>query len=260
MADVLKTRVESLEAVPEAYRGAYEEQDGKYVLNTEADGDFELIDSSPLKGKLSTLRKRADDLQGRLGELDKFEGLDPDAAREALEKVKNWDGENLDFNEEMQRKLKSQKDQMAAKFQEELGKASARSEKLTGKLTRTLVDNAAIIAIKELEGDAELLLPHVRSRVHVIEENDDFKPVVLDELGEPAYDGEGNNVSIKSYVKGLQKKFPGAFKGAGSTGSGSKAGGAAAPGPKEMPRSQFEKLGPTEQMAFVKSGGKPIDG
>ena len=214
------------------------------------------MDPTDLQGKLGTLRKRADTLQGQLGELDKYEGIDPVAAREALEKQKDWDDKNLDFNEEMQRKLKSQKEQMSTQFGEQIDAEKTRSAKLSGKLRQTLIDNEAIIAIKEAEGDVELLLPHVRSRMDVVEDGDDFKVVILNEKGEPAYDGAGDTANGKLLVKAFRERFPGAFKGAGSTGSGSKSGNGAASGGKNKTRAEFEQMGADDRMKFVKDGGQ----
>ena len=220
MADELSLVAEDLNSVNEKYRGAYREEGGKYYLNGVAVGSYEIADTAALKSALNKERRRADSAEGVMKKYEKYNDVDLEAAIEALGRIEEFDKGNIDMEAEVQRKLKAQADQLVAQHSEKLSAANTKSEKLMGKLRKLLVDNEAMKAIEAAKGDVELLLPHVSGRVKVIEADDDFGIQVLTEQGEPAVDGEAKPISIEALVKGMVKRFPSAFKGAGSTGGG----------------------------------------
>lgn len=220
MVDELLTVVEDLETVPEGYRGAYREEGGRYYLNGVAVGTVEIADTGKLKNALNLERKAKESAEKALKAFDKYADVDLDAAVDALSRIEEFDAGNIDMDKEIQRKLEAQADQLVKQHNEKLSASESRSEKLMGKLRTLLVDNEAIRAINEAKGNVKNLLPHVRNRVKVVEDGDDFGIQVLTENGEPAVDGEANPISIEALVKGFEKEFPFAFKGTPSTGGG----------------------------------------
>lgn len=261
MVDELNARVETIEDVPENYRGLYrEDESGGFVPNIKGVGDFELVNTGNLKSALQKERKSRSDLEGQLKSFERFDGLDPDEARTAIEKMKDFDAKNIDMDAEVQRKLKAQADQLISEHEKALGSETEKSQRYFGKLQKVLVDNEAIKAINELEGDVELLLPHVRSRVKVIENDGDLMSQVVTPTGEPAVDGNAQPIGIGALVKEFQTKFPSAFKGAGSSGTGSKPGSPAGKaGTKVKSRSDFEQMPHAERLQFVQDGGVVSD-
>lgn len=220
MVDELVLRTEDITQVPEKYRGAYREDGGAYVLNGVAVGDYEIADTGKLKNALNQERRAKEAAMKQAKAFEKYAEVDLDAAVDALSRIEEFDKGNIDMEAEVQRKLKAQAEQLVAQHNEKLSAATGRSEKLMGKLRKLLVDNQAMKAIEAQKGDVELLLPHVSGRVKVIEKDDDFDIQVLTEQGEPAVDGEAKPITIEALVKGMVKKFPAAFKGAGSAGGG----------------------------------------
>lgn len=281
---VIKQSVDSLEGIDEKYHDLYVEADGTFSLDVELnEGTGDISEQS---GKLKEMRKRANDLQKRLGELDKWEGidhnfarsmtdqfeglepdairatfdkftdLDPDEAREAIEKIKNSDMNDDDMKAEIQRKLKQQKEQMMTDHKEKLGAAESENVTLLGKYQNMLKDNAGIKAIKSLNGDIDLLLPHVRPRLAVIENNGKDIVVALDDDGQPDYADDGDYANAEFFVKkNLVTRFPTAFKGAASSGGGGAGGNGenkpGSGGTKEMNMSEFEALPEADKQKFM---------
>jgi len=220
MVDELDLIVDDINTVDEKYRGAYREDGGKYFLNGIAVGSYEIADTGALKSALNKERRRADDAEKVAKGFEKYSDVDLEAAIDALGRIEEFDAGNIDMDKEIQRKLEAQAEQLVKQHNEKLESVNTRSEKLMGKLRKLLVDNEAMKAIEAAKGDVELLLPHVSGRVKVLEQDDDFGIQVLTEQGEPAVDGEANPISIEALVKGMVKRFPSAFKGAGSSGGG----------------------------------------
>ena len=220
MPKELATKVDSLDAVAEELKDYYREDNGAFVLNGTAVGDFEIADTGKLKNALNLERKAKETAVKKAKAYEKFADVDLDAAVDALARVDELTAGNVDIESEVKRRVEAQVKQVVDAGNEKLAVSEGKGEKLLSKLRTLMVDNEAIRAINEAKGDVENLLPHVRNRVKVIETENDFGIQVLTEQGEPAVDGEAKPISISALVKGYEKKFPFAFKGAGSTGGG----------------------------------------
>lgn len=260
MPDILETRVDNLDAVDEKYREAYakDEERGDFALSTKASGDFELVDTSNLKSALNKERDRAEGLEKSLAPFKRFEesGISVDDALKNHERIVEWDKGNIDNEAEVIRRIDSVKQQMVAEHESEKSGLASTNEKLSNKLRILLVDNEAIKAIEARDGNVDLLLPHVRQRVKVVEKDGDFGVQVLLESGEPAIDGGGNGIEIDALVKGFEAKYPMAFKGTPSSGGG--APGGAAPGAgdsKEVTMEEFKSMNPKDRQQFQEAGG-----
>src|SRR5574340_458446 len=85
---------EELSQIPETYRDLYIEKDGKFYL------DVENIDDMPQVGGLkSALQKERDNRATAIREqkelLKKFEGIDPEKAKDALKKLHELEDKRL---------------------------------------------------------------------------------------------------------------------------------------------------------------------
>ena len=96
---------------------------------------------------------------------------------------------------------------------------------MKGTLESYLVDAAAMEAITENGGRPKLLLPHVKSAVKVIEEDEKFHVRVVGPDGSPRMNSKGEFLGIKDFVKELREidDYAPAFNGTGTTGSGTPA-------------------------------------
>lgn len=217
----IKAIVETLDDVPETVRDFYAESDGKYVLQVEAADGFALENVTGLKATLGKEMSRRKELE-KIAK--KFEGLDPEKAREAIEKYEEFG--NLDPRKEADKIAQAKVDQITKQLVEKhAGEVRAREERaalLTRKIESLLIDSAATAALAEAGGSVKLLLPHIRSRTRVVENDGEFSVEVLDENGIVQVDANGAPVKIAGLVAAMKgsEEFGPAFKASGHDGSG----------------------------------------
>lgn len=142
---MLKAVLESLDDVPEALRGEYAEQDGKFVL--QIDGEKPKPsgndDASGLKKALEKEREARKTAESAMKRLTAQIGdLDPEKAREAMKTLAELEEKNLlgegKFEEAVQRRVERFAEQQKA----ELEKARTENSTLTQRLEEVLVDAA----------------------------------------------------------------------------------------------------------------------
>jgi len=211
--------VESIENVPEQFRGLYQEaEDGAgFSLKDEPGikGAVEAILS--LNGTLKKARLEANGLRGRavdLGALGEFgEDVEEITAGvrnkiEALEaQLKGGKQAKIDVD-------KAKADFAAAhvKDREALDK---RITALVGQLYTEKVTNAALKAIGDDAIDPELVMPFLTKRVRPVEENGEFQVFVVDEGGDRRYSTTtGSAMTVAELVKEMQgqEKYGPLFK------------------------------------------------
>ncbi len=226
---VANATVDSLDAVPENYRGLYAEKDGKFAITDVAKGIVEAYTgvNTALKtaeGVKKTANNEAaerrvalkawDELTEGLGVEDKSAaGLQAHIA-ELVAKAKNGEEVkiNLDkINKDAERRIG---EVTVAKDKEIAAKDSA--------LVRFLVDQAATQALAEVNGSVALLLPHVKAQTKVIQDGDDYVVRVVDTAGDVRPNGKGGFMSVKDVVVEMKEsvEFGRAFESDGRTGSG----------------------------------------
>lgn len=182
--------------------------------------------NAALEANRDTILKEKKALERRLKDLD---GIDPEehkalkTAAEEAEKKKaaaegNW---------------KALEQQLQERHTKELGKREDRIKGLSAALERELIDAAATRAIAAEKGAVDLLLPHVRTRMRVVEEDGSYVAIVVDEKGNQRIgEKDGTKMSAEELVREMKsgEKYARAFDGSGASGSGasrSEAGGGA---------------------------------
>lgn len=209
------TGVESLDAVPEPYRALYAAGEGGYRLDADL---ARRLDVSGLTSALDKERKAAREAERQLKAWTAL-GRDPDelaallaAQDEALardaERKGEWD------------RLKAQ---LAGRHQAELAERDAALTRMRAGLERQLVDAAATAEVAAQKGAAALLLPHLRGRLTLAEdEAGAFVVRVVDAAGAVRVDAHGQPLSVKDLVAELRQSeaFARAFDGAGTSGGG----------------------------------------
>lgn len=216
----LKAVVDSLEAVPEAQRDLYVERDGKFHLDVEGSEDV---------SGLKTALQRERDARKKAEERAKTALSDDDL--ETFERLKTEAAERERKKSEEKGEWEKLETQLKDSHKAELEKVTSRSKQLEQSLQEALIDQRATAAINEAEASVRLLLPHVRSAMKVVEQDGRFKAVVVDEKGDPRLrkDAKGSEdlMTVKDLVAEFKEsdEFAGAFKGTGSTGSGSEDAG-----------------------------------
>jgi DNA-binding transcriptional MerR regulator len=209
----LKFTVDSLDSIPEPQRALYAKtEDGKWRLDLDG---YE--DPTGLKRALDAERDQKRDAV-KLSKAWKDLGKTPEEIQELLEQKAQADRDKLTKAGEWD-KLKAQISEAHAA---ELAKREERNGLLTKQLERHLVDAAATAALAAASGSSELLLPHVKARTKVVEENGEFVVRVVDASGNPRVDGKGEFLSIKDLVSEMRQSevFLPAFKASGTSGGG----------------------------------------
>lgn len=217
----LEAMLDSIDGLPEEIAGEYEKTDDGYqlkVLKNYVPKD-RLEDTTGLKSALKKEREAAATAARQLKAMqEKYGGIDIDE----WEKLQEERREHEEREAERKGEWEKLKAQMREQHQKELAAREQNLGRMKGELERHLIDAAATAAINEANGNVILLLPHVKSRVQLIEDNGTYKPQVVDESGTPRVDGDGNPLSIKALVSEMrtQEVYAGAFKGTGSAGGG----------------------------------------
>lgn len=203
---MLKLKVETLDNIPEPLREMYAEADGGgYQLQVEG-----IEDTTGLKTALQKERENARKAAAQAKQWERI-GKTPDEIAEMLEAQSN--------------PPKPTKDESAAlreQFQKQLAAKDEQIGTVKKTLEKQLVDAAAVQAIAAANGIPELLLPHVKSRVRVIESEGEYRVQVLDSNGTPLINNKGSDMTITELVSEMRQSdvFAPAFRGSGAQGSG----------------------------------------
>lgn len=196
--------------VPEGFRGAYAEKDGKYVISDTHKPFVEAI-----TGLSTALRGERNVTKGLKGQKDVAavikETLGFDTIEDAKAKI-----------DELTTQVATAAKVDPAKIRAEIEKTfNTEREGLNGKvasmqktLEKYLVEKSAISALAAAKGSAELLLPHVQGKVKVVEDGEEYVVRVLDASGDYRGDGRGGFMTVEDLVAEMKqsKTFAAAFE------------------------------------------------
>lgn len=228
----LKTRISEADfaKLPEALQGEYIKDGDGYKL----DADYE--DVTGLKNKTAELLAE----QKRLKDAMKaFEGLDPAAAKEALEKAAKAEEEGLAARGEFEQLKKKLEERHA----NELAAATAERDRLIGNLKRERLQNL-LVEKGVLPDRAAYALVDINDQIELASDDSGFS---LKLKG-----GIGDAKELDSVVESLKAKSPFLFSANGASGSGAsgseRSGGSMNGNLAELP--------PTERLAQLFTAGK----
>lgn len=222
MALKLKLTAEEWKGLSEGLRGLYEEKGGEYLLSIEG-----LEDTSGLKSALEKERKARSEYEKAA---KRYEGLgkSPEEITELVKAQEEAEKAKLEQKGEWE-KLKAQ---LLENHKKELGTRDEAVQKMRTTLESFLVDAAATEAIATAKGIPQLLLPHVKSAVKVVEEDGKYLVRVVGKDGTPRMNAKGEFLGIKDLVSEMRESdiFARAFDGSGTSGGGSPANSSPARG------------------------------
>lgn len=255
----VKQVFEKRDDAPEWLRGLLLEDGGKFV--------FEAETVTEVAGLKRTLEERKTKHAELAEMLKRFDGIDPERARqleveaekqqrEGLKSKGDWDAREKQLTDRLAADLQKRE----AQFQAELEAAKTRETRLRQSLEQHLVRAEATAALAQHGGVPELLLPHVTGRIKVLEDGDQYVARVIGPDGNPRIaDVKGTPMSIAQLVAEMREDavFAPAFKASRAGGSGAPgestagAGGAARisreeardPGKYRAARAEAEKAG-----------------
>lgn len=235
----MKARItkEEFASLPELFKKEYaatDDDDAVYQLKVDPVDGVTLADVSKLQAALNTERKIAVEAAKKL---KAYDGLDPEAAREALGFKQKW--ESGEISDTAKERLAEKERQLAAKFEdqrkkleaainEEKAKYQATEGKLRSQLQDAVLGAAIEGAIASNSGIPALLRPVVASRASLQSTEDGrLVPVILDDKKQPLLSRKPGSLTepmgVDEFVQSLRGNpdFLGAFKASGSSGSGS---------------------------------------
>ena len=228
----LKLTVDSLDGLDDGVKTLYKEDNGKFRLDLDG---YE--DTTGLKAQRDALLNEKKEAQRKTKEAE-------EAAKTLAEESARKNGDVAALEKSWQEKLAATESNY-----------KNLNESLTKQIHGLTVGQTATKLAAELaiSGSADVLLPHIQSRL-TVEIKDGAPSVrVLDLLGKPTAmtvdELKQEFISNKAFAPLIA-----ASKATGGGASGSGGGGAA----KTMKRDQFETMNPVQKMDFIKSGGKLI--
>lgn len=211
----LKLRISEAELakLDEAVQSFYNEQDGQYVLSVEG-----VEDTSGLKSALKKEREARAEYEKYAKNFQTL-GKSPEEISELLRSQEEAEKSRLE--------QKGEWDKLKAQLLESHSKEMKAQQEAVNKMKQTLesylVDANATEAIASAKGIPQLLLPHVKSAVRVVEEDGKYQVRVLGKDGTPRMNSKGEFLGIRDLVGEMRDSevFSRAFEGSGTTGSGS---------------------------------------
>jgi hypothetical protein len=249
--------VDTLDAIPEAARGAYVEKDGKFHL------DFDVPDVTGLKRALESergLNKAAKDKVAaweKLGkspeEIDEMLAAERTKAEQALIKAGK-------FDEILAKKLGDAK----LERDEAVGIASKREQSALNIAKTAVVNTSLATALTKAKASAEGLkaLPTlIGNRVKIeFDDNGNASSSILDTDGKPMVGSLPNGLAnYDDLVKEAIKEYPSLFEGAGGGSGTDPKGQRRDAGGKTLTRSEFDVLDHGTRMERMKAGFKVVD-
>ena len=202
----LKLKLKSLDGLDDTIKSLYEEKDGEYVLSVDG-----VEDTGALKRAKDHEKEARKEAEMKVKELQ-------DAMQKIEQQQKDALDKNARENNDVEALEKSWKEKLTQREQE----LNERIESLSGNINTMLVDNEALKLASKLavEGSADVLLPHIKSRLGAEMRDGKYVTVVKDK------DGKASASTLDDFAKEIASNPAFAPVLAGSKASG---GGAVIP-------------------------------
>ncbi|NOJ92023.1 hypothetical protein HMI51_03555 [Corallococcus coralloides] len=217
--------LETLDIVPEKFRGLYAKGEGeaaKYTLDADV---VKRMDTTSLSTALKKERDAVKDLRAQVAGYQKL-GKTPEDAEKQLGELRAQLAE-AQKGKEGAAAWEKQRAELESGHAKVLTEKDSTIERMRTTYHQRVANAEALAAIAEAKGSTSLLLPYVERYVKVIEEDGDFLARIVDAKGEPRVNKSGGYVTTREFVAELKKNpdFARAFESSGSSGSGTPPGG-----------------------------------
>lgn len=234
---MLKYQLDSLDGVDDGVKSLYVEQGGKFVLG---------IEGLPKSEDVSGLKAKVDELLSEKKAAKEQAAEQAEKARKAAEDAAKKGGDIEALEKSWQQKIESIESQYKGQI-----------DQLTGSINSMTVDSVASKLASELAlpGSADILIPHIKSRLAAEQREGKFVTVVKDLEGKPS----ASTIDDLKAEFTNNKAFAPVIVGSKASGGGANGANGGAGGQPTKSRSEFNAMPQHERAAFVKAGGKPID-
>jgi hypothetical protein len=199
----LKAVVDSLDAVPEAFRELYAEKDGKFQISA--------IEGLAPADKVREFRENNIALAKQIEEMTaKFAGIDPEQVRQLNEQQRKIKDKELIDSGKIEELFAERIAPMKASFEKDLSAAKEHSTKLQSQLETLLIDGAIRDAASKA-GVRATAVDDVLLRGRQAFRLQDGKAVPMD--GDKMLYGKGGDpMSVDEWVSGLADRAPHLFE------------------------------------------------
>lgn len=261
--------VADLKDAPEGSRGEYVKGDGsdarpdadRFYLDVNSTDGFTLEDTSGLRSAIGRLRGEIRDLKR---DAKGFDGLDPEKARDALERIEELEKGGKGDEEAVKQRLESLRRQLVEAHQQEVSTLQSENGELGEALNGALIDTTVTAALNG-KGSVDLLLPVVRRNVRVMQDDSGSRVArVFDKEGNELISrkagSNGAPMDVGEYVESLRSdaRYAPAFDGSGPAGGGTPGMGEGhQKGGKTPPIDP--SLPPTERLKMARRLGKTAE-
>lgn len=214
--------VDSIDKVPEQFRGIYQEDEGKFIVGDQFKGVVQSV--TGLTQALTAARKNVKEVD--LNVLSEFGSTTEEIKSNVTAKIS-------ELNDQLEKVNKTKPDlerirqDMADAHSKELQKQQVRTEALQSQLYSLLVENAATNAILEAKGSLKLIMPVIKDKAKVVEEDGVSNVYVLDDKGAVRHSAvTGLPLTIKDLILEMKndEQYGRAFDSEAKNGDGMKPG------------------------------------
>lgn len=239
------TIFDSQDEIPESLRDKATEVEGKFH-----------VDSAALLAKHTELlgekKNRDAEIRRLKADVEKFKDLDPEKAREALQKLEDAENERLRTQGDWDARETALKTGFATEKQTLETEISTRDKALD----KFVIFNelARVAALPEIKGDAELLEPHIAPFIRR-KGLTDYE--ILDAAGAVRYGTDGNPLRMDAYLKECREhpKLSRLFDATGASGSGAAANTGGAGGGKVNKDLKRSAMSDKAKQDFIREHG-----
>lgn len=258
---VLSTK-EELDQIPENLRELYVEKEGKWYL------DVENIEEMPQVGGLkSALQKereaRDKAIRDQKDLIKKFEGVDPEQAREAMKKLHDLEDQKLidagkieEVVAQRTERLKADHQQQVTKFQQELTDRDKQIIEGKNRLARLMVEAGITRAVTSKAGQVLGIVPQAladiaRRALEVFQMDEKTQQMIPRKAdGSIIYGKDPTQpMTMEEWLPTLKSDCPHYFKESSGSGGGNDAGGG-------VPKKERSKMTPAEKAQFIGKYGQ----
>lgn len=201
------------------------------------------------------LRRKNSEL---LGEVKKLKGrskdLPEDFDPEQWKALKDAEAHRVEEEARRAGQWDKLKNDLVSRHEAQRGELQTALQQRTGQLHDYIVRNEALSAIAKADGITELLLPHVRGRLKLHEEDGKFSVQVVDSDGNPRIgSGKGEPMTLDQLLTEMKETevFAPAFRGSRATGGGANGSGRGSGGAVKNPWKK-ETFNLTEQGRLIR--------
>ena len=249
---MLKTNVESIDDLPESVQEHYQEVDGGgYVLQAELPSGYKLEN---VDGLASTLNRQKTELRSLKEKLKGFDGLDPQEARSALDRVAELKDAPDDRETYVQQKTEKLNGQLTD-LRKQLEEVSREKSALESAITQRDVKDVAKDTMRDLGVEQKILGPHVYGALKPIDDEGTPRVVAHDSQGSPILSKKtpGSYMDAAEYIESFREDpvLKVAFPASGQSGGGTRTT-AKVSAPDKNPWAEGSR-NLTEQMRIQKS-------